>query len=60
MTEHQQEGPNLEQYSGSGEDLTQEQREYLNTYAQHEVGQGDTQASVSGSSLPEDAEGEWA
>jgi hypothetical protein len=58
--EHEASGPDLENYSGTGEDLTQEQREYLNTYALHDVDQGSPQAEVSAGSLSENAEGEWA
>jgi hypothetical protein len=53
-------GPNLENYSGTGEDLTQEQRDYLNTYALHETEQGGSESDVSAGSLSENAEGEWA
>lgn len=53
-------GPSLENYSGTGEDLTQEQREYLNTYALHQTEQGSSEADVSAGSLSENAEGEWA
>jgi hypothetical protein len=63
MTDDQQQhgdGPNLENYSGSGEDLTHEQREYLNTYALHETEQTSSQDEVSAGHLSENAEGEWA
>ncbi len=53
-------GPNLENYSGHGDDLTEEQREYLNTYALHETEQTSSQDEVSAGHLSENAEGEWA
>ena len=53
-------GPSLENYSGQGDDLTQEQRDYLNTYALHQTEQGSSEADVSAGSLSENAEGEWA
>jgi hypothetical protein len=53
-------GPDLANYSGTGEDLTQEQREYLNTYALHETADGSGESDVAAGSLAENAEGEWA
>jgi hypothetical protein len=62
MTADQQHdsGPNLEQYSGDGADLTHEQREYLNTYALHEVGDDSAPTEIAAGALSENAEGEWA
>lgn len=62
MTDHApaSDGPSLENYSGSGEDLTQEQREYLNTYALHQTEQGSSESDVSAGTLSENADGEWA
>ncbi len=53
-------GPDLANYSGTGEDLSQEQREYLNTYALHETEQGGGESEAAAGSLSENAEGEWA
>ncbi|HZC71842.1 MAG TPA: hypothetical protein VE442_14210 [Jatrophihabitans sp.] len=56
-----QQGQSLENYSGDGSDLTEEQRQYLHTYAKHEVsGGGDQQTEVGAKSLSQNAEGEWA
>jgi hypothetical protein len=61
MTDEHNQGPNLENYSGTGEDLTHEQREYLNTYALHETEHtGDKQEETSSGHLSENSEGEWA
>lgn len=59
MTQADQ-GPDLEHYSGDGEDLTHEQREYLNTYAQHVTEHGDHHAEHGQGDLSDNAQGEWA
>jgi hypothetical protein len=53
--------PDLSEYAGTGEDLTQEQREYLATYALHEpVQDSDANAETSAGMLADEGEGEWA
>lgn len=60
MSDTSDSGPNLENYSGTGEDLTEEQRQYLLANAAHETAAGSPQDNLSAAALPEDAQGEWA
>lgn len=60
MSDTSSEGPNLESYSGTGEDLTDEQKQYLLDNAPHQTVSGSPQDEVAAVSLPTDAEGEWA